>query len=93
MEVVLVSVAAVLWAWSIGEVLALGDQHLPAGERGTWVAAVMLLPVMGALAWLLIGRRATQTSRTAHQPTGVDDGPSVSRARLRGWGDHRLRNG
>ncbi|WNG82056.1 PLD nuclease N-terminal domain-containing protein [Mycobacterium sp. ITM-2016-00316] len=92
MGVVLISVAALLWAWAIGEVMSLDDQHLPASEKGTWLAAVMVLPVVGALAWLLIGRRATQTSRTADQPTGIDYGPSVSRARLRGRGDHRLRN-
>lgn len=93
MGVVLVSVGALLWAWAIGEVMALDGRHLPAGEKWTWAAAVMLLPVMGALGWLLIGRRATQTSRTADQSTGIDHGPSVSSARLRGWGDLRLRNG
>lgn len=93
MGVFLISVVALLWAWAIGQVMALDGRRLPAGEKGTWVVAVMLLPVMGALAWLLIGRRATQTSQTADQSTGTDYGPSVSRARLRGWGDLRLRNG
>jgi hypothetical protein len=61
MGVAVVSVAALLWVWAIAEVMALDEQHLSAGEKGAWVAAVMLLPAAGALAWLLVGRQATKT--------------------------------
>jgi type VI protein secretion system component VasK len=89
MEVVVIGVAALLWVWAIVDVLAVGDQHLLAGEKAAWVAAVMLLPGAGALAWLLVGRRATRARPTADGHHDLDGGPSISRARLRGWGDRR----
>jgi hypothetical protein len=97
MGVVVVSVAALLWVWAIGDVLAMDDQHLQPGEKGAWVATVILLPAAGALAWLLAGRHATQARTTADRPAEIEGCPSVPRARLRGWGttwvvpDHRCR--
>ena len=89
MEVVVIGVAALLWVWAIVDVMAVGDQHLQPGEKAAWVGAVMLLPGAGALAWLLVGRRATATA-TGPTTDGCHDlegGTSASRARLRGWGD------
>ncbi|MDZ7886639.1 MAG: PLDc N-terminal domain-containing protein [Mycobacterium sp.] len=93
MGVVVVSVAALLWVWAIGEAIALDGQHLPSGEKAAWVAAVMLLPVVGALAWLLVGRRATRMRPTPDWNRDLDGCSPVSRARLRGWGEQRLGGG
>jgi hypothetical protein len=93
MGVVVVSFAALLWVWAIGDVVAIDDGQLHCGEKAAWVASVMLLPAAGALAWLLVGRRATQTQLTADRPPDFDGCPSVSRARLRGWGEQRLGGG
>lgn len=87
MEVVVIGVAALLWVWAIVDVMAVGDQHLQPGEKAAWVAAVMLLPGAGALAWLLVGRWATQARPAGDGHHDLDGGPSISRARLRGWGD------
>ena len=89
MDVVVVSAGALLWVWAIRDVLTIDDQHLQSGEKGAWVATVMLLPVAGALAWLLAGRRATQARTIGDSPPAFDGCPSVSRARLRGWDDSR----
>ncbi|MGK2866543.1 MAG: PLDc N-terminal domain-containing protein [Mycobacterium sp.] len=89
MGVVVISLAAAFWVWAIGDALAIECQHLHAGEKATWVETVMLLPVAGALAWLLVGRRATTTGPAADRPPDIDCCPPVSGARLRGWGDHR----
>lgn len=85
-----VGVAALLWVWAIVEVMAVEDEQLQSGEKTAWVAAVMLLPVAGALAWLLVGRRATWTRETADGYPDHDGCLSVSRARLRSWGEQRL---
>lgn len=87
MDVVVVSVAALLWVWAIGDVMAVDDQPLSSGEKAVWVTAVMLLPAAGSLAWLLVGRRATQTTTTPAGHPDFDGCPPASRARLRGWGD------
>ena len=60
MSVIVMSAAALLWMWAISDVLALDDRHLHPGEKGTWIAIVMALPVLGAIAWLIVGRPATQ---------------------------------
>lgn len=86
MGVAAVSVAALLWVWAIGDAMAIDDEHLQSGEKAAWVAAVMLLPVGGALAWLAVGRRATQRSPSADRHADIDGGPSVSWVRLRRGG-------
>jgi hypothetical protein len=37
------------------------------GRKLAWGAAVVLLPVAGALAWLLTGRRRTRTVAIKHE--------------------------
>ncbi|MHA3022330.1 PLD nuclease N-terminal domain-containing protein [Mycobacterium sp. BMJ-28] len=91
--VVAISVAALLWVWAIGDVLAIEAEHLHSGEKAAWVATVMLLSVAGAMAWLLVGRHATRTRPTTDRPPEIDGWPSVSCARLRGRGHQCLRNG
>lgn len=89
MGVVVISVAALLWVWAIVDVMAVEDEKLQPGEKAAWVATVMLLPVAGVLTWQLLGRLATQTRPAADRRPDLDGCPSVSRARLRRWGDQR----
>lgn len=60
MTATMIATAALLWAWSIADVIAADDGHVQHGEKATWIALVMAVPVAGALAWLLLGRSATR---------------------------------
>ena len=49
--------------------------------RAGWVAVILLLPVLGAAAWLLAGRpaREEKRGRSRHGPIGPDDDPDFLR--------------
>lgn len=53
--VIVMSVVALAWVWSIADVIAtdFGDE---AQAKGLWIATVMVVPVVGALVWMLYGR-------------------------------------
>ncbi|WP_165576292.1 PLD nuclease N-terminal domain-containing protein [Mycolicibacterium cosmeticum] len=61
----MIATAALLWAWSIADVIAADDGHVQHGEKAAWVALVMAVPVVGAVAWLLLGRAATRQAGAA----------------------------
>lgn len=53
--VMVLCVLAGVWAWLIADVITT-DFRIEAHTKGPWVAAVMVVPVVGGLAWLLHGR-------------------------------------
>ncbi|MCV7012772.1 PLD nuclease N-terminal domain-containing protein [Mycolicibacterium madagascariense] len=53
--VILAGVTAVIWVWAISDVIAF-DFRLRPETKDRWIGTVMLIPVIGALAWLLRGR-------------------------------------
>ena len=65
MATLIAATAALLWAWSVADVIAADDGHVQHGEKAAWIALVMAVPVAGALVWLLLGRSATRQTRGA----------------------------
>lgn len=49
---IVVCVVAGVWAWSIADVVAT-DFGYEAQGKALWIAVVMVVPVVGGLAWLL----------------------------------------
>lgn len=53
-------------------------------KKGLWVLAIVLLPVIGPIAWLTVGRRARRQSGgsgggTPRPPVAPDDDPDFLR--------------
>lgn len=88
----------VLWVFCVLDVIATEDalvRHLP---KMVWVILVIILPDIGSIAWLLLGRPEGAGFRIGsrvgvHRPTrrvvGPEDSPdfiaSLERTRLAGW--------
>jgi hypothetical protein len=78
------------WIWAVFDVIATDSILIRNLSKGTWLFLVLIVPTVGALAWLLLGRpegasvapggqspAATErTSRGRPGPRGLEDSPA-----------------
>lgn len=50
------SMSVGFWMWTLVDVIRRADWQVRVGRRPIWIAVVTLLPVIGAVAWLAVGR-------------------------------------
>src|SRR3954471_5073443 len=78
------------WAWAVIDVIATDSAMIRNLDKVLWLLLVVMLPVLGALAWLLLGRpegagfmpggsgtssRARQPQFRGNSPYGPDSAP------------------
>ena len=69
-----------LWIWCIVEIVQMPDglcRHLP---KLGWLVLVILLPLIGSLAWLVAGRPATTRGPRTHPTPGYPEYERPNRA-------------
>lgn len=73
------------WIWAILDVIATDSALCRNLPKGMWLILVLLLPDIGALAWLLLGRPERGSWRpgstdyaTPRRPVGLEDDPRYS---------------
>jgi hypothetical protein len=62
----------VLWIWCVADVVTADTARLGRLPKAGWVALVLLLPVVGMAAWLLLGRRTARIP-VRRRPSGAPD--------------------
>lgn len=74
LRVLPVLVVVSLWVYCIVEVVQADDARVRGLPRSAWMAVVVLLPGIGSLAWLVLGRPLA-AGRTAPPATGAWGAP------------------
>ncbi|NDB18627.1 MAG: hypothetical protein EB027_05115 [Actinobacteria bacterium] len=74
--IVLSAIALVLMLWSFFDVMQTARPRT--GSKGLWVAAVLLLPVLGPVGWIAYGR-PRRTKRPPRRGIAPDDDPDFLR--------------
>jgi len=74
-RVVLLVAVIGLGVYAFVAALQAEDTAIRAMPRWLWVAAIVLVPVAGPVAWLLWGRPLGVTPPPEHRPLGPDDDP------------------
>ncbi|MGK4581427.1 PLD nuclease N-terminal domain-containing protein [Kitasatospora sp. HPMI-4] len=69
-----------LWIWAFIDCLTTPEEEVRHLPKVAWVIIVLLFPLVGSIAWLVVGRRRGQmAARTAGprqgRPTAPDDDP------------------
>ena len=73
--VVLTVVAVAFWVYSIVDALLTDRARVRAFPKQVWVAGVVLLPVLGGVLWLIVGK-ARRSAGGARRSVAPDDDPS-----------------
>lgn len=73
--VVLAVVAVAFWVFSIVDALMADRARVRAFPKQVWVAGVVLLPVIGGLLWLFVGK-ARRSAGGVRRPIAPDDDPT-----------------
>jgi hypothetical protein len=74
----LVLLAIGLVVYAAFDVLRSAEAERVGVSRGSWLVVVLLLPVFGAIAWLVVSRNARRgraTGRRPTRPSAPDDDP------------------
>ena len=74
-----VIVLAMLMIYAVVEVAQADPLRVRVMPRWLWVVAIILLPGVGAIAWLLFGRPTNAPGRTPRPPKAPDDDPDFLR--------------
>ncbi len=74
-----VIVLAMLMIYAVVEVAQADALRVRLMPRWLWVVAIILLPGVGAIAWLLFGRPTAAPGRTPKPPKAPDDDPDFLR--------------
>lgn len=82
--------AVIFWVFSIVDVSVQPATRHRGVAKGTWVAIVIVLPVIGGVLWFLLGRRAAGESDSAYV-LGPDDDPQQLRRMGNAEQDARIR--
>ena len=84
-EGVVFLVLAAFWIWALFDCISTDSALCRNLPKGVWLILVLLLPDIGALAWLLLGRperagwRPGSTDYSApRKPVGIEDSPRYS---------------
>lgn len=72
------AVAIAFWIYTIVDVLLTDRSRMRAFPKQVWAIVVALLPVVGGLLWLFVGK-ARRAPRSANRPVAPDDDPSFLR--------------
>ena len=51
--------AVIVWAISLGTIISVMDTEMSTGRKLMWGTGIVLLPIVGLLAWLLFAPRVT----------------------------------
>ncbi|MFT4189716.1 MAG: PLDc N-terminal domain-containing protein [Aeromicrobium sp.] len=81
-KAILVAVAVVLVIYAFFDALATPSDRVRGLPKPLWVAVVLLVPAVGALAWILLGTtrlRPNGPRRPRPGPRGPDDDPDYLR--------------
>lgn len=79
LKALLVLGAAALAVWALLDLAQTPRSRVQVLAKPAWVLAVVLLPVLGALAWFMVGRSATAAPRPPVRPLAPDDDPEFLR--------------
>ncbi len=82
------------WVWAIFDVIMTDSMLIRNMQKGTWIFVVLVLPTIGALAWVLLGRPEsasltpggqmtyeTNPYRSERRPLGAEDSPGWTKPR------------
>lgn len=69
------AVSVAFWVYSIVDALLTDRARIRAFSKPVWVAVVSLLPVVGGLIWLVVGK-ARRSSGRVSRSTAPDDDPA-----------------
>lgn len=79
-RVLVIVIAALLTIYCVVEVAQADPDEVRALPRWMWATIIIVLPVIGAIAWLLWGRpRRSQIDRSKYRPIAPDDDPDFLR--------------
>jgi len=93
---VLIVVAIAFWVYTIVDAILTDRSRIRGFPKQFWIALVVLLPVIGGLLWLFVGK-ARRTASSMARPVAPDDDPgflsTLSRDEIakRAEQDERLR--
>ena len=76
-KVVLVIVLLGVMIFALIDLIQVPAEDVRGGSKFLWALAILLLPLIGAVAWLWLGRAPSQTSGPGLVPP--DDDPDVLR--------------
>lgn len=82
--------ALVFWVFSIVDCAVQPATRHRGVPKGTWIAIVVLLPVLGGILWFVIGRRRRSAEKTLRS-LAPDDNPDFLRSLGGNAQDERIR--
>ncbi len=74
-----VVILVMLMIYAVVEVAQADPLRVRVMPRWLWVVAIILVPGVGALAWLLFGRPTKSSGRSQRPPKAPDDDPDFLR--------------
>ena len=77
--IVLLVIAIAFTIYTFVDVLLTDRSRVRAFPKALWAVVVVLLPVIGGLLWLFVGK-ARRLARSASRPVAPDDDPSFLRS-------------
>lgn len=72
---VLGAISVAFWVYTIVDALLTDRSRIRAFSKPVWAAVVTLLPVVGGLIWLFVGK-ARRSSVSSRRPVAPDDDPA-----------------
>lgn len=82
----------IFWLWAIFDVIMTDSLLIRNMQKGTWIFLVLVVPTVGAVAWVLLGRPEGASAvpggqsgydhnpyRSERRPIGVEDAPMWSK--------------
>ena len=77
-----------IWIWAIFDVIATDEAMVRSLPKGMWLLLVLILPTIGAVAWIALGRPANvgwrpgdTTYKTVRRTVGPEDRADWNRSR------------
>jgi hypothetical protein len=69
-----------LWVWSIVDIALIDSRRVRGIPKAGWIVLVIILPVVGAILWFVLGReRLSAAGRYATTTLAPDDDPTFLR--------------
>ena len=79
-RVLVIVIAALLTIYCVVEVAQADPDDVRALPRWMWATIIIVIPVLGGIAWLLWGRpRSSRIDRSKQRPIAPDDDPDFLR--------------
>jgi hypothetical protein len=78
-RILLYAVPVILGVWALVDCAQTAKRDVRRLPRAAWILIILMVPIVGPVAWLTVGRRKGSGPRPAPRPVAPDDDPDFLR--------------